>query len=81
MAKYNIKVCMGSSCFARGNLQNLDFLENYIKENKLDAEIELEGAHCQEKCESGPNIYINEELYTEVNEDKLKDILNNLMVK
>lgn len=81
MPKYVIKVCMGSSCFARGNLQNLDFLENYIKENNLDAEIELIGAHCQEKCDSGPNIYINGELYKEVDEDKLQEILNNLVVK
>ena len=28
MAKHNIKVCMGSSCFARGNLDNLKFLES-----------------------------------------------------
>ena len=30
MAKLNITVCMGSSCFARGNEQNLAFLESYI---------------------------------------------------
>ena len=35
MSKHNIKVCMGSSCFARGNLDNLNFLESYIKENKF----------------------------------------------
>lgn len=81
MAKYTIKVCMGSSCFARGNLQKLNFLESYIKENDLDAEIELTGAHCQEKCEFGPNIYINDKLYNEVDEDKLKQIMNDLMVK
>lgn len=81
MAKYIIKVCMGSSCFARGNLQNLDYLENFIKNNNLDAEIELIGAHCQEKCESGPNIYVNDELYNEVDIKKLQEILNNLVVK
>lgn len=48
MAVHNIKVCMGSSCFARGNLNNLDYIENFIKENNLDADIDLFGAHCQE---------------------------------
>ena len=35
-----IKVCMGSSCFARGNAANLDFIENFVKEHGLDAKIE-----------------------------------------
>ena len=30
MTKLNITVCMGSSCFARGNQENLAFLEDYI---------------------------------------------------
>ncbi|MBD5402915.1 (2Fe-2S) ferredoxin domain-containing protein [bacterium] len=81
MAKYNIKVCMGSSCFARGNFENLNFLEEYIKENNLDADIELTGGLCQEKCASGPNIYINDELYSEVNQDRLKEVLDGLMIK
>lgn len=81
MSKYNIKVCMGSSCFARGNLQNLNFLENFIKENNLDAQVELVGAHCQNMCDVGPNIYINDTLYNEVDENKLKEILDNLIVE
>lgn len=80
MIKHNIKVCMGSSCFARGNLQNLNFLENYINDNKLDAEIEMVGAHCQEKCDIGPNIYIDGTLYSEVSEDKLKEILDGMKI-
>ena len=31
MAKLNISVCMGSSCFARGNNENLEFIEKYIR--------------------------------------------------
>ena len=40
-----ITVCMGSSCFARGNDQNLEFIEKYIKEKGLEAEIELSLIH------------------------------------
>ncbi len=78
MAKHNIKVCMGSSCFARGNLDNLNFLETYIKENNLEADLELTGALCQEKCSSGPNIYIDDVLYSEINQEKLENLLANL---
>ena len=75
MNKLNITVCMGSSCFARGNAQNLEFIENYIKENGLEAQIDLSGARCEGKCATGPNIIINGKEYSEVDEDKLKEIL------
>ena len=81
MAVHNIKVCMGSSCFARGNLKNLDYIENFIKENNLDADIDLFGAHCQEKCDVGPNIYVDGVLHSEMDEAKLKENLNGLLVK
>ena len=36
-----IQICMGSSCFARGNNKNLQVLTQYLKDNpKLMAEIE-----------------------------------------
>ena len=54
-----IKICMGSACFARGNSQNVETIENYIKENGLDAKIELVGSHCEGKCADGPNLYID----------------------
>ena len=75
MTKLNITVCMGSSCFARGNQENLAFLEDYIKEHGIDTNIELEGSRCENKCASGPNIYINGKEYNNVDIDKLKEIL------
>jgi len=76
MSKLNITVCMGSSCFARGNDVNLEFIENYIKENGLEAEIDLSGSRCEGKCVTGPNVIVNGVEYTEVDENKLKSILD-----
>lgn len=76
--KHQIKVCMGSSCFARGNLENLNYIENYIKNNNLEVDVEVIGALCEEKCAQGPHIYIDGKNYDEVNQDKLEEILNNL---
>ena len=41
--KHKIKICMGSACFARGNSENLGAIENFIKDNELEADIELTG--------------------------------------
>lgn len=74
----NITVCMGSSCFARGNDKNLEFLENYVKDKGIDARIDISGTRCEGKCASGPNVIINGTEYTEVDEEKLKEILLSL---
>ncbi len=73
-----IKICMGSSCFARGNNENLEIIEKFIKENKLDVEYELVGSRCENKCELGPTILVNECEYNNVTKEKLMEILGKL---
>lgn len=79
MAKLNITVCMGSACFARGNQQNLAFLESYIQEHGLEADINLAGSRCENKCAKGPNVIINNVEYNNVDEKKLEEILSELV--
>ena len=74
--KIAIKVCMGSSCFARGNAENLSFIENFVKEKKLDAKIDLCGARCENKCATGPHVKINGTVYCGVTPEMLKAVLN-----
>ncbi len=70
-----ISICMGSSCFARGNSKNLITLEEYIKEHNLNAEIELTGLRCTENCSKGPNIVIDNQEYNNVDKGSLIDII------
>lgn len=77
-SKIEIIVCMGSACFARGNAQNLEFIEKYIKENNLEATIELAGSRCEGKCADGPNIIVNGIEYSKVNEEEIKSILDKI---
>lgn len=79
MAKLKITVCMGSSCFARGNQQNLAFIEAFIKTHDLEADIDLAGSRCENKCSAGPNVVINGVEYNSVNEAKLEEILTKLI--
>lgn len=70
-----IKVCMGSACFAKGNLENLEFIKQYIEENNLDSKVTIIGALCENKCETGPRIIVNDKEYTNVTKTDLEKII------
>ncbi len=72
----NITVCLGSSCFARGNEEHLSFIEEYVRDNNLEAKIDISGSRCEGKCADGPNITINGTLYSNITREKLKEILD-----
>lgn len=70
-----IKICMGSACFTRGNADNLRFIEDYIKENNLNSQIEIYGGRCKNLCEKGPTIEIDGTIYYEMTPEKVVEIL------
>ena len=76
-----VKLCMGSSCFARGNGDMLAFLEEYIASHHLDACVELSGCHCQNHCSEGPNLFINDEKYMNVSKEKATELLTAVCTK
>ena len=71
-----IKICMGSACFAKGNQENLEYIKEYIEENNLEADISIVGALCENKCEIGPRIIINEKEYTNATKEQIKEVLD-----
>ncbi len=64
--KLRVELCMGSSCFARGNSVTLMSLEEFAEQNGLSDRIELEGHLCLGKCNSGPHIRIGDKEYSGV---------------
>lgn len=70
-----IKICMGSSCFARGNNENLNILEKFISKNELHAKIELIGSRCEDKCSKGPYIKIDDTDFENIYEADLVKLL------
>ena len=66
---------MGSSCFARENKENLELIQEFIKNNNLEDRVEIEGTLCINKCETGPNICIDDNWYSKVTPVILLDIL------
>jgi len=66
--KISVVVCMGSSCFSRGNSLTLKALQDYIRENGLENRVELKGSLCEDCCKCGPNITINGMRYSQPTE-------------
>lgn len=70
-----IRICLGSSCYSRGNNVHLEVIRKYIAENHLEAEISFSGHLCEELCSSGPILRIDDKVYKEVNLSGLYRIL------
>lgn len=72
---------MGSSCFRRGNRKNLEFIETYLEEHGLSAQVELVGSRCEEQCRKGPNLQINGEMFHGVNQEMLAELMERFVGK
>lgn len=70
-----IAICMGSSCFARGNKRLLADLERAILKNGWQNEITLSGLRCQDCCSDGPLITLNGQVYKGLDAGAVLDII------
>lgn len=77
---FSITICMGSSCFARGNNTNAEYIQQFIDTHGLGESIEIRGCLCEGECKKGPNIRINEVLYTGVTPEALQTILEHTVL-
>mgnify|MGYP000974556144 FL=1 len=73
--KNEIIICLGSSCFARGNKATLKAINKYLEDHKLKDKVYFHGGHCFGKCAEGPIVKINDKIFTGVDEYNIIDIL------
>lgn len=73
-----IVVCLGSSCFARGNAQNLSAIEAFLRNHGLAESIRVTGRLCQDECKLGPNLTVCGCEQHEVNAARLRAVLQKL---
>ena len=78
--KHKIVICIGSSCFARGNARNVEITEKFLKERGLkdEVDIDISGGLCEGKCADGPNVIVDNETYNHVDPGVMLDILNKI---
>ncbi|GEM_PF-123494 len=78
--KHHICLCNGTSCRLKGAKWNMAFLEDNYKlknaQTTRDGKFSLDVVTCMGACVHGPVISINDEYYTQVTPEKLKDILS-----
>lgn len=68
-------VCLGSSCFARGNAQNLAVVEEYLVSHGMQNSLRVTGCLCQDECKRGPNLIVRGEHLHEINPSRLREVL------
>ena len=69
-------LCLGSSCFARGNSELIGLIRSYIIRNKLEDKVDFKGDHCFDNCSEGPNLSIGGRLFDKVSRDNLEAVLD-----
>lgn len=64
--KVEVLICLGSSCFSRGNKELLESIQKYLADNDLNRFVSFKGKLCSNICKSGPTISINGNVLKEV---------------
>ena len=70
-----ITVCMGSSCFGKGNQAAAEAVTLFIEEHKLEDKIEVSGCLCSGHCAEDPNIMINDKLISGVSQQSIGAVI------
>jgi NADH:ubiquinone oxidoreductase subunit E len=71
----DVVVCLGSSCFARGNAHHLATIEAYLASHRMQNSVRITGCLCQNECKLGPNMIVRGDQLHEINPVKLREIL------
>ncbi len=72
---YNIEICLGSSCFSRGNKEVVQVIRDYLIKNHLNDKVVLRGARCMNRCSDGPFVIINGKTFNSIGVQDIEKIL------
>ena len=78
--KVDIAVCVGTSCYLKGSYDLLQELLELTKEYGVEDRVSVGATFCLEHCTEGPNIRINEEVFSGVSKDKLRQIFEEVVL-
>ncbi len=74
-----IVICMGSSCFVRGNNRNAERILALAQEAISRGVIQVSGTLCQNKCKQGPNLEVDGACHCGVDAESLPQLLESAL--
>jgi len=69
-------ICLGSSCFSRGNKELITFIREYLKKNYLEDKVVFKGDRCMGRCSKGPNIRIGDRVIEGISLSNIEEVLD-----
>lgn len=73
--KAEVVICMGSSCFSRGNKHNIKTIKEFIERHGLNSKVVLKGHLCKGLCKDGPNVTMEGQTYHTVDSTSVGALL------
>ena len=77
--KYKIRICNSPSCFLNGSDKIISYFEKILKikvgQTTKDGKFTLETTSCIGCCNKPPAVLIQDKLYTDLTEEKIKEII------
>lgn len=74
--KHTITICLGSSCFTRGNDINLEIIKRFLMDHGLKDQVDFRGHLCNNACNKGPVLKIDDNIYYEMDARKVEELLS-----
>jgi NADH:ubiquinone oxidoreductase subunit E len=59
-----VTICIGSACHVKGAGKIVEQLQSLIAEKKCGDKVELAGAFCMGKCQTGVSVTIDDKYYS-----------------
>lgn len=78
MKRCRIEICMGSSCHARGNYDNAEFLKRFAAGRE---DVELVGTLCENGCSEGPVVRVDGRIVRDPDPRSLEKLLEDLLTQ
>ncbi len=76
LRKRKIVICLGSSCFARGNQDLIPMIRRYIARKQIEDKVNFKGDHCFNHCSLGPNMMIGDKLFHHITTENIESMLD-----
>jgi len=74
--KKEVVICLGSSCFARGNRTTVKLISEYLRNHNLISSVNFHGGHCFGRCDKGPVLKIDKEFNEKLSLESVNSLLD-----